>query len=213
MKSEYSFYLLIGTVIGAICTAFFGLMRDNIMFNKQAKKEEKILRERRREEENNITKRLVARLFGTHNELIGSYYLFIENYFSHCCYVRLAEVETEKSNKEFFNNLALTSEVRHNESKEKIFKILREYSEILGEYAYLNPKTKVADSYNLLIKSQPNLVADFSKVNTFKEAEALRFELIKKYNAILANETEPKGLAVVHCMEIESKEKFKEFFT
>lgn len=202
-------YLVAGTLIGVVVSGCISFLSSRYLFRKQTNRDAEILTNKLREEEKNLTRKLTSKLFGVHNEYIGEYYVFIQNLISSETYIRLAAIENEKASNDLFTKLALSHNVKLDESKTKLFKLLREISEIVGEYALLNEHSKVIEKYNLFIKSQPKPTFDFSKLVNFNDIVALRAELILKYNKILETDTDIKGMDVFKCMAAESAEKFK----
>ncbi len=202
-------YLIAATLSGVIVSGLINYWSNRHMFKKQTERDAAILSNKLLQEEKNLTRKLASKLFGIHNEYIVLYYIFIQNFLFLETYVRLSVIEQAKERNALFTNLSMTYITKVDESKAKMAALLREFSETIGEYTILNEQTKVSEMYNEYVKIQPALICDFTQHNNFVEIDSYRTQLVLKYNKIIREELDVKGVEIFKCMAKECTEKFK----
>lgn len=198
-------YALLGSVLAIIANGF----KENFFFKRTLKKEEKIRALNKIQNDDDLIRSMSAKLVGLNYVLLGALKMYNEKFITHQLYHRMAELEREN---EALNKFYVDESIAYlkisDSLYEKIMDIHSKYGEIVGEFVYIIPESKVIPLYKDLIALNFYKVFDFTRYYNFAEANTYRTDLLQEYLKVDLENIHKKSVAVMDMIHTEGKEKF-----
>jgi hypothetical protein len=207
MNNITALFGAIGVVIGGIITSLLSLWKEKIMFRQNLIKEDRIRKDELFKREDDLVRRLISRLFGLNFAIIHSAKVYNVCLIDGAYYCRMADLEVNRVERPVFIELMREQNNLAQSGLAKFVGNIQELSEIIGEYAYLMPETKVGEAYSKFICLEFHTKYNFESINNVedlkKHREIIIIEQLKKNEVISQN--------IVDILKIVGDESHKKY--
>lgn len=197
-----------GAIVGGIITVLLNLLKDKIMFKQNLQKEDHVRKQELLKREEDLTRKLVSRLFGLSFSIMHYAKEYNQCAVSGSYYCRMVDLEVDNESRKLFIELMREQNNQAQTLLSAFITNIQELSEIVGEYVYLMPDSKVGKAYTDFLKTEFHVKYNFENLATKVEVTNYRTKIlnehIKKLDLIVKNVFE-----IVQIIGDESQNKFK----
>jgi hypothetical protein len=201
----------IGALVGSIITVLMNLFKEKFMFKQNKSKEERIRKQESAIRDDDLIRKLISRVLGLNFSIMHTVKAYNLNAVSGGYYCRLVELSNDKDSKLLTLELMREQNNQAELNLSKFIANIRELSEIVGEYMYLIPESKLGGLYAKFIKTEFHISYDFKAFNTEAEASDYRIKIITEHAKkleLIANTV----FEMIAKIEEEGHQKFKESY-